>query len=446
MYILSLDIGTSSVKIAVLKANNLEVMQRITKEYSYVVKDGEQYEIDPDLILNTTLKGIKEISPNYRDGVGVIAFDVFSPSLMCLDKNGQPLYPCIFYLDKRSREQSKKIIDVFGKDEFKNITGVLPFAGGVTITSILWLKENLPEVYNNTYMFGHLNTYICYKLTGSWAIDPVNASMTGLYETTTWGGWSHNICKAFDIAMGKLPTIMDAGQVMGGLKSEIAREMGIKEGIPVILGSNDAATAILGAGIEEEGYILNISGSNEICTILTDRPIVNDRYYLRNSLSHKKWQIFSINIGGFALDWFRSQFYQEMGKNYFYNNYLKELIDHNFKKFHLTSTERFKPYLAGDRHSLEKKQGSFTGLTLATTREDMLFAVLVGIHEPILHNIEVASKFMKLKQEITVTGGLNEGSYIQIKQKLLDGFELMFVKRATTLGNGKLALRGLEKA
>ena len=445
MYILSLDFGTSSVKIAVLKTKNLEVVQRVTKEYSYVVKDGEQYEIDADLIFNTTLKGIKEIDKNYLSKIEVIAFDVFSPSLMCLDKNGQPLYPCIFYLDKRSRKQSRKIIDIFGKEEFKNITGVLPFSGGVTITSILWVKENLPEVYNNTYMFGHFNTYICYKLTGSWAIDPVNASMTGLYETTKWGGWSKNICKAFDIDIGKLPTIMDAGQIMGGLKGEIAREMGIKQGIPVILGSNDAATAILGAGIEEEGYILNISGSNEICTILTDKPIVNDRYYLRNSLFYKKWQIFSINIGGFALDWFRSQFYREMDKDYFYNNYLKELIDQEFKQFHLTSSERFKPYLAGDRHSLEKKLGSFTGLTLSTTREDMLFAVLVGIHEPILHNIEVASKFMKLNQQITVTGGLNEGSYIHIKQKILDGFELKFVKRATTLGNGKLALQGLEK-
>jgi xylulokinase len=444
MYILSIDFGTSSAKIAVLDCESLNPVQAVIKEYSYDVIGEEQYEIDPDLIFNAAIKGIKELDQSYRDGIEIIAFDVFSPSLMCLDANGNPLYPCILYLDKRSREQSQMIIDVFGREEFQNVTGVLPFSGGVTITSLLWVKQNLPEIYDSTYIFGHFNTYICHKLTGKWAIDPVNASMTGLYETTKRGGWSHAICDAFDINTEKLPTIMEAGKIMGGLKTEIARELGIKQGVPVILGSNDAATAILGAGLEKEGDILNIAGSNEICTILTEQPIVNDRYYLRNSLFEDKWQIFSINIGGLAIEWFRNQFYQEMDKQYFYKKYLTDLADQKFAQFYRSSSERFKPYLAGDRHSLEKRQGSFSGLTLGTTRDDMLLAVLLGIHEPILHNIEVAGEFLDLNKQIVVTGGLSESSYLHIKRKILDGFELKFQKRSTTTGNGKLALRGLE--
>lgn len=443
MYILSIDFGTSSVKIAVLEHENLEAVQRVTKEYSYNVAKGEQYEINPELILKTTIKGIRELEKIYRDKIEVIAYDVFSPSLMCLDNKGEPLYPCIFYLDKRSRKQSEIIIKEFGKANFKNITGVLPFSGGVTITSLLWVKENLPEVYSNTYKFGHFNTYICYKLTGKWAIDPVNASMTGLYETTKWGSWSDNICNAFDIDITKLPPIIEAGTIMGGLKKDIAQELDIKEGIPVILGSNDAATAILGAGLEKEGDILNIAGSNEICTILTEQPIINDRYYLRNSLFKNKWQIFSINIGGFALDWFRNEFFREMDKKYFYKNYLKEVIDTKFDQFFNKSTEQFKPYLAGDRHSLDKKLGCFTGLTLGTKRDDLLFAVLLGIHEPVLHNIKISKDFLNLNKEIVVTGGLSEGSYLHIKKKILNEYNLKFHKRSTTIGNGKLALKGL---
>lgn len=442
MYILSMDFGTSSAKIAVLNGA-LETVQWVKKDYTYRVKDGEQCEIDPDVVLKAAFNGIKELDADYRGKIDVIAFDVFSPSLMCMDQHGEPLYPSIIYLDKRSRKQSKLIIDEFGRENFQQITGVLPFSGGVTITSLLWVKENLPEVYKHTYKIGHFNTYVCYKLTGQWAIDPVNASMTGLYETTTWGSWSDSICRAFAVDAGKLPPIIEAGTVMGGLRAEVAKEIGIKTGTPVILGSNDAATAIMGAGLEQEGEILNIAGSNEICTILTEKPIVNDRYYLRNSLYKNKWQIFGINIGGFAVEWFRAQYYREMDQAYFYNVYLKDLIDRYFDGFYQNSTERFKPYLAGDRHSLEKKLGSFTGLTLESTREDMLFAVLLGIHEPVLQNIEVARSFMKLSPEIVVTGGLSEGSYLYVKKKILNEFQLKFQKRCTTLGNGKLALKGL---
>lgn len=443
MYILSIDFGTSSVKIAILD-ESLEALQWVTKEYAYRVGEGERYEIDPELVFQTTAEGIRELAESYRDKIGVIAFDVFSPSLMCLDQQGDPLYPCIIYLDKRSRKQSEMINNDFGRDNFRNITGVLPFSGGVTITSLLWVKENLPEVYKSTYKFGHFNTYFCHKLTGKWAIDPVNASMTGLYETTTWGGWSDSICQAFAVDPDKLPPIIEAGKIMGGIKAEVAREFGVKAGIPVILGSNDAATAILGAGLEKEGDILNIAGSNEICTILTEQPIVNERYYLRNSLFEKKWQIFSINIGGFAVDWFRKQFYPEFEKDFFYKKYLKDLIDSRFDSFYRKSTERFKPYLAGDRHSLEKKLGSFSGLTLGTEREQMLFAVLLGIHEPVLHNIEVTRDFLKLSPQIVVTGGLSEGSYLYVKKKILSDYQLKFQKRCTTIGNGKLAIKGLE--
>jgi xylulokinase len=444
MFILSVDFGTSSSKIAVLDCVSLNPVQTVTKEYPHNVIGEERYEIDAELVFNAAIEGIKELDSTYRDRIGAIAFAVFSPSLMLLDRDGDPLYPCIFYLDKRSRKQSQMIIDVFGKEEFQRITGVLPFAGGVTITSLLWVKENLPEIYANTYLFGHLNTYICHKLTGKWAIDPVNASMTGLYETTKQGGWSHAICDAFDINAEKLPPIIEAGKIMGGLKTEIARELGIRQGVPVMLGSNDAATAILGAGIEKEGDILNIAGSNEICTILTEKPIVSDGYYLRNSLYENKWQIFSINIGGFAIEWFRKQFYQEMDKKYFYTKHLTGLAERRFAQFYQSSSEQFKPYLAGDRHSLEKKQGSFTGLTLGTTRDDMLLAVLLGVHEPILHNIKVAGEFLDLNKQIVVTGGLSECPYLYIKRQILNGFELKFQRRSTTTGNGKLALRGLE--
>ncbi|MFW5980992.1 MAG: FGGY-family carbohydrate kinase [bacterium] len=443
MYILSIDFGTSSVKIAVLN-KNIDIITSITKEYQYEVIDNDLVEINLDLVLKRLGEGLKELDNKYLKNIDIIVFDVFSPSLVTLDKNGDCLYPCILHLDRRSREQSRKIINVFGKKNYQNKTGVLPFAGGVSITSLLWIKENLPEVYKNTYKFGHLNTFIYKKLTDKWAIDPVNASMMGLYETIKWGGWSEDICREFDISMNKLPQIINAGTNKAGLVKRTAYELGLQEGTPVVFGSNDAATAILGAGLEEEGDILNIAGSNEIATILTEKPIVNDSYYLRNSLYENKWQMFSINIGGLAIEWIRQIAFNDFKKDYFYNEYLTELVnkytEYKLKKF----TVEFKPYLAGDRHSLKVKRGRFNGMTLDTSREDLLMAILLGINEPIINNLNAAAKHLKLNNQIIITGGLADSSYINIKKKIIKDFNFKFKKRCTTIGNGKLAFWALN--
>ncbi|MFW6269408.1 MAG: FGGY-family carbohydrate kinase [Bacillota bacterium] len=441
-----MDFGTSSVKIAILNENN-ETVQSVKKSYSYEVIDNDKIEIEPEKVFKALIRGLKEFETKYIKNIEVLVFDVFSPSLVILNEKGESLYPCILHLDRRSRQQSRQIVREMGKEKYQNITGVLPFSGGVSLTSLLWVKENLPEIYQKTYKFGHFNTYIFQKLTGNWFIDSVNASMMGIYETTTWGGWSEEIVKTFNLNLAKLPEIVEPGSLIGKLKKDMAEKMGLKSGLPVVFGSNDAATAILGAGNKNEGEILNIAGSNEICTVLTEKPIVNDAYYLRNSLYKNKWQIFSINIGGFAIEWFREQMYKEMDKEYFYTEYLKDLIQNidDIGKYK-EATVKFKPYLAGDRHSLEKRRGSFTGLTLSTTREEMLLAILIGIHEPVTKNINISREFLELNQEIVVTGGLAESSYLDLKRKLFNKFSFKFQERCTTRGNGKLALEALNNA
>jgi sugar (pentulose or hexulose) kinase len=443
MYILSFDFGTSSVKIAVLN-EKLDTVQKTKKEYFYTVIENDQVEIDPVMVFQAAVAGVRELNNDYLEKIDIITFDVFSPSLVALDEEGNPVYPCILHLDRRSRAQSQEIITRFGKQEFMGITGVLPFAGGVSITSLLWLKENRPAIYRQTYKFGHFNTFIFKKLTGHWGIDPVNASMTGLYETTTWGSWSKEICTAFGISTSKLPEIYETGTMIAGLKEKVSREFGLKAGIPVLLGSNDAATGILGAGIVENGDILNIAGSNEILTILTNKPVINEGYYLRNSLFPGKWQIFSVNIGGFALEWFRQLAYSEMDRGYFYETLIREIIDGESSKGFVRPTVKFKPYLAGDRHSLEVRRGVFTDLTLSTTRDEMLKAILCGINEHIINSIEIARQFLTLNRKIIITGGLAETPYLKVKEKILPEFTFEFKQRCTTVGNGKLALSALN--
>ncbi len=433
MYILSIDFGTSSVKAAIVN-EKLETLAWAKSPYDFNVYDTDKVELDPDIVFDGLIQCTKQMQ-EHLDKVELITYDTFSPSVVLMDEKGQALYPIITHLDRRSRKQTQEILNKMGEDKFQQITGILPFTGGASLTSMMWMNENEPEIFLNTHKIGHFNTYIYKKLTGLWATDYVNASMMGLYETVKDTSWSKEICETFKIPMEKLPEIHQSGTILGTLQKEIAQQLNLKEGIPVSLGGNDAATAQVGAGNTKKGDILVISGSSEMVSILTDKPVVNKNYYLRRAATPGMWQIFAITVGGFAIDWFRKEFYSEMDINHFYQTYLPEVIQNRLE----SKTVEFQPYLAGDRQSLELKRGGFTGLTLETTRENMLVSILIGMHNPVTETIKLTQEFLNLNNKIKITGGLTGKEYIDLKEKILQGFNFETVDDCPIKGNVILA-------
>jgi sugar (pentulose or hexulose) kinase len=438
MIILSADFGTSSLKLSVLNEQN-EIQDTAKMEYYYTVTSNDRVELKVDDVFNAFTTGLQKLKTPLQK-MDLISFCTFSPSLVAMDRDGEALHPLITHLDRRSRKQTRQVINTMGKDEFRSITGVFPFAGGVSLTSILWIKENLLETFKSTYRFGHLNTYLFKRLTNIWAIDSVNASMTGMYETTSWGSWSKIICSTFGIPVEKLPDIHENATLVGGLTENISKMTGLKQGIPVVLGTNDIAASQVGVGNLRAGDALNVTGSNEMISILSDKPVLSERFYLRNSALKGIWQIFAITAGGLSIDWFRKEFYREMDIDEFYSVHLSKLIKQGPPK----TTVGFQPYLAGDRQSLRKKRGGFTGLTLETKRDDLLAAILYGIHEPILKTIEEAEKYISLGQGLKVTGGLANAAMLEFKKRLFARFSLSEVDNATSHGNCALALKALE--
>lgn len=438
MYILSMDFGTSSLKIALLN-RELKIVKALKVEYRYRVLNQNWVELDADTAISAMCRGIKELS-EYTDEIDLVSFDTFSPSVTLMDSEGEALYPVIMHLDRRSGEQSKRIIEEMGTREFQAITGIQPFIGGASVTSVLWLMKNEPEIFNKTFKVAHFNTYVYRRLTGCWATDPVNASMTGMYETVAGDRWSDTICGTFGIPKDKLPDILQAGTIAGRLTRQAALLTGLREGIPVALGSNDAATAQIGAGNTKAGDILNISGSSEMVSILSDKAVVNEKYYLRRAVTPGLWQIFAITASGLAIDWFRREFYRDMDDRTFFGSEFPAIIRENIG----SSNVRFAPYIAGDRQSLTPKTASFSGITLQASRRDFLASILIGIHEPILETIRLAGDFLELNRNVKLTGGMIGDEFIGLKRKLMEGYDFTASDNCPIIGNGVLALQGLD--
>ena len=438
MKILTIDFGTSSVKLSILDGNYV-ILKTAKVPYQIRVFNVDWVELDGNTLIEALVQGMKSFSADLAD-IDLIAFDNFSPSMVFMDEAGEPLYPILTHLDRRSKKQTQDILSIMGKDRFQSITGIQPFTGGASITSVMWIKENEKAVFQKAARLGHLNTYICKKLTGFWYSDPVNASQMGMYETISGKGWSTEICDTFGIPASLLPEVRNAGTIAGGLTKEMASLCGLKQGIPVALGTNDVAAAQIGANNTRSGAILNISGSSEMVSILTDIPRIDDRYYLRCSATPGLWQIYATTASGFTLDWFRKEFYRDMGDADFFKQEFPRVVDQYLD----TTTVSFLPHIAGDRQSLTPKKAEFSGITLDTKREDFVAAILLGIHEPIKNVIEICQSFMPLDNKIKLSGGMIDAAFLRVKEKIFPSYQFEFIADCPVIGSAKLAVHGLN--
>lgn len=434
MKTLSLDFGTSSLKLAVLD-EQMQILATASQPYQYRVYDVDKVEMDPDLLLSALESGMRVLY-SFACEIELVAFCTFSPSGVYMDDRFQLQYPVITHLDRRAKAQSKRIIDEIGAEAFQAITGILPFVGGASVTTLKWMLENEPDVMKNVKTYAHLPTWLYARMTGVLATDPVNASMTGMYETVTSTGWSKEILNALGIDPALLPEIHPAGSTLGCLTKEFAALCGLRQGIPVALGSNDIASALVGADCTKSGMALNVCGSSEMISVLTHIPATHPRYYLRKSAIEGLWQCYSTMVGGFGLDWFYRQLCREMSEETFYQEYLPACI-HLFEQ---ESTVFCEPYLAGDRQSLSLKRGAFCGLTLESTREEMLLALLKGMNLHMMDTLEAIPKEVQLSSEISITGGMVRPEIIDMKQKMFAGKRFLPKENCTLIGNARLAL------
>ena len=417
------DFGTSAVKTSILDEQG-NLLSWAKKEYPYQLLPGEKVEISPHDLWSAFFQAADSIDPGLKQKVGCLCYDTFSPSPVFLDKEGDLVYPNIItHMDRRSRAQTAIIDQMVGKDEYLKISGIYPFPGGCSAMTYLWFKQNQPEYLEKSFHTGHLTTYLHKKLTGKWMTDLVNASMMGLYCTTAQSGWSEELIRTFSLPRSLFCDIYNPGIPLGTLLSPMAEKLGLKSGIPVTVGTNDVAAAQAGADNYKAGDIMNTTGSSEMISILTDKPVTSSHYYLRNAALPGLWQIYATTAGGFAVDWFYRQFCREIPQENFYTSYISNAIEANLEDKEIS----FDPYLTGDRQSLERKTGAWHGLTLATTREQMLTALLRSIQKVLSAAIDEARYALPLSPVIKISGGMATPAYLQLKKHEIPGFSFEVV-------------------
>jgi sugar (pentulose or hexulose) kinase len=359
-----------------------------------------------------------------------------------MDVNGNPLRPIILHLDRRSYKQAQWALQKVGEAKFLNIAGNLPIPGGISATSLLWIRDHEPEIYaKKDICFGHAVTFFMKRLTDRFLIDPSNASFTGLYDTVGYGDWDERLYGPLEIERHKLPDVLMSTAIAGELIDKAARVLGLPKNIPVNIGANDTTCATIGAGVTEAGDMMNTSGTVEILVLCLDKPIVSKNHLLRTHAYPRRWLAMrTVGAGGASLEWFRNNFCKEMTKETFYEEYLKNVLTPN-----KVPEARFYPYLTGDRHRIKRKSGAFTRMTLNTNRDELLLALAHGIISFQIESISEWKKSAELSNEIFHVGGGASGAYTEYKQNILNDFRFVQLGETTMAGASKLAIEAAKK-
>ncbi|NOZ26824.1 MAG: xylulokinase [Chloroflexi bacterium] len=374
--------------------------------------------------------------------VACISFSGQMQGCLPVDGQGRPLRRCIIWADQRAVAQAALLEEKLGMERVYRITGhrISPTYSG---PKIAWVREHEPDVFAQTHKFLHVKDYIICRLTGRFVTDRSDASGMNLYDLEK-GTWSDEILEAMELDASVLPEIHDSAEVVGEVTREVAEDLGLRPGTPVVVGGGDGACATVGAGAVREGLAYNYVGSSSWIAFTSPQPILDPEmkvFTFAHMVPGKFFPCGTMQSAGGSYQWLRRQICtseeqaaQAAGVDVYEVMNLKAAQSPPGANRLI-----FLPYLLGERspHWNPRARGAFVGLTVQHTRADVIRATLEGITFNLKLILQTFLEAGADIREIRVIGGGARGRFW--RQLMADIYRLpvlrpRLLEEATSLG------------
>lgn len=373
--LIGIDTGTSSTKISLFTTDG-NWLKDISFSQELLRPQKDQVEIDLNSLFSNIIKYLKEIVFGYEKNIKGIGLSVASPTLVFFDRNFEALRPGIAYLDNRSIKEVEQAVERFGGNNmyFARV-GNNPSPSTCVAGTINWIRNNEPEVWENTVKFGFLNSFIGVKLTGKLAVEPTVISYSGLVRVRKPFEWEPKFLEIFDIDSDYTPEIIACFEKLGTLKKEIAQELNLPEGIPVAIGSADTAASSFAMGIRKHGDVFQSMGTSEVAVFCLNNPNFSPAFMNRSHVIPGLWlSNGAMSMAGGSIKWIINNIFPDIKSE----QELETLANNSPRG---ANGVIFLPYLSGERSPIfdTRASGVFFGITANTKKEDIVRAVYEGI-------------------------------------------------------------------
>ena len=433
---IGIDLGTSAMKLLLMdEAGNIQNV--VSKEYPLEFPQPGWSQQNPEDWRKALLEGIPELLHGF-DGHDVAGIGCGGQmhGLVILDENDQVIRPAILWNDGRTAKQVDYLNGMIGKEKLSALTANIAFAG-FTAPKILWIRENEPENFDRIAKIMLPKDYVNYILTGVHSCDYSDASGMLLLDVEH-KCWSKEMLEICGITEKQMPKLFESYDCIGIVTPELAKRLGLGANVKVAAGAGDNAAAAVGTGVVGEGGC-NISLGTSGTVFISSKNFGVDSTNALHAFAHADggWHLMGCMLSAASC-----------------NKWLLEDIfgtsDHAAEQAGIPDDKLgenhtyFLPYLMGERSPINdtNARGTFIGMTMDTTRADLVQAVLEGVAFAIRDSVEVARS---LGIEITTSkicgGGAKSDLWKRIMANVLNvTLEIPVSEQGPGMGGAMLAM------
>ncbi|HUH47880.1 MAG TPA: FGGY family carbohydrate kinase, partial [Arenibacter sp.] len=273
MYYLGLDIGSSSIKVALVEVatgKSVGVVQQPETEMEMIALKNGWAEQDPKDWWRYVCAGIQKIKQQYNIdaeqivGIG-IAYQMHG--LVLVDKSGEPVRNSIIWCDSRAVEIGRNAYNAIGEDRSKS--HLLNSPANFTASKLKWVKENEPDIYRSAYKLMLPGDYIAYRFS-----HLMSTTISGLSEGILWDfkedSVAHILMDHYGIPSSFIPDIVDTFGLQAKVDQQGAVESGLEPGTPIYYRAGDQPNNALALNVFKPGEVAATGGTSGVVYAITD--------------------------------------------------------------------------------------------------------------------------------------------------------------------------------
>ena len=448
-YFLGMDIGTTGCKSVVFDEAGT-VLSRAYREYPVLSDAPLQAEQDAAQVLALLLETLTEaIASAGVCRIEGMSLSVQGDATMPVDRDFRPLHPVILGMDYRPEAQCRQYADSHDAARLYAITGQ-PLHAINMFSKLLWLRENQPVIFDRAWRFVTYEEYLLYHLGGEPMLDLTMASRSMGYSLQD-GDWSDEVLQSMHVPREKLSSVCPSGAPVGELSAALCERFGLENRPRLFAGGHDQPICAVGAGVIGGGMALDSAGTAEVLSVTYHgvhiSEAMHDSFYstYRHAVEPLYFSFAHMQVGGILQRWYRDNFgaqelreAAERGEG-FYAHALSKCAD-------APSPVLVLPHFNGSGTPLCDMQslGAFVGLTLATTRHDILKGILDSLCFELRTNMDALRRAgIEISSLRAVGGGARSPLWLQTKADVLGvPVETITCKEAGCLGAAILAAVG----
>ena len=429
-YFIGIDLGTSAVKLLLVDEQG-RIEREVTKEYPLSFPHPGWSEQNPEDWWKAVQHGVLQLTEHIdKSAVRGIGVGGQMHGLVALDEDDAVIRPAILWNDGRTGEEVAYLNETIGKEKLSALTANIAFAG-FTAPKLLWMRRNEPENFARIRKIMLPKDYINYRLTGVHSCDYSDASGMLLLDVEH-KCWSKEMLEICGVDESWMPQLFESYEPIGTIRGFVSGALGLPRDCVVVAGAGDNAAAAVGTGVVGEGGC-NISLGTSGTLFISSKQFAVDPNNALHAFAHADggWHLMGCMLSAASCNkWLCEEILHT-------TDYAAEqtgITDDKLGNNHVF----FLPYLMGERSPINdtNARGTFTGITMDTTRADLVQAVLEGVAFAIRDSFEVARSLgIAIPRSFLCGGGAKSPLWRKIFANVL-GIPLDMVKTEQGPGYG----------